>query len=149
MRYSRINKLVKAILVSGFFKEVQERAKNYASGKNNLKLNNLLLDVNEKGKEVSSAPGNISFINKIRTFSRLIKSYKSGEYKKFPWKSVVLIIAGLIYFLSPIDFIPDILPILGFSDDAAIVFWIFNSMESEIKKFLEWEQSKIQSISVY
>jgi len=149
MKNTRISKLVKTILISGFFKEVLERAKKYASDKKNDNVSGLLTNVNEKKLQVSTNKSNFSFIEKIRTFSRLIKSYKSGEYKNFPLKSIVLIIAGLIYFLSPIDFIPDILPILGFSDDAAIVFWIFNSLESEIKKFLEWEQSKLQSISVY
>ena len=143
MKYSRLTKLTKAILISGFFKEVKNRAKDYASGKNNFKLGNLLNEVNEKESEVPANIKNQGFIQKIKTLSRMAKAFKAREYKEFPWKSIVLIIAGLIYFLSPIDFIPDILPILGFSDDAAIVFWIFNSLENEINKFIQWEQSKI------
>ncbi|MBO4400297.1 MAG: DUF1232 domain-containing protein [Selenomonadaceae bacterium] len=38
-----------------------------------------------------------------------------------PMKIRAAIIAPLGYFISPIDFIPDLVPIMGYTDDAAII----------------------------
>lgn len=38
-----------------------------------------------------------------------------------PWASIVSAVAGVLYGASPIDLIPDLLPLLGLLDDALIV----------------------------
>ncbi len=37
------------------------------------------------------------------------------------WVWVVILILAVLYVLSPIDFIPDILPVLGWIDDVAVI----------------------------
>jgi uncharacterized membrane protein YkvA (DUF1232 family) len=39
------------------------------------------------------------------------------EFLKKNW----LIILAFIYFLSPVDFVPDVLPAIGFADDIGVV----------------------------
>ncbi len=38
-----------------------------------------------------------------------------------PWKSVFSLLVALFYGASPIDLIPDFIPLLGLMDDAVIV----------------------------
>ena len=38
-----------------------------------------------------------------------------------PWKAIFSLFLGLFYGVSPIDIIPDLIPILGLVDDALIV----------------------------
>jgi uncharacterized membrane protein YkvA (DUF1232 family) len=38
-----------------------------------------------------------------------------------PWNAVFSLFMALIYGASPIDLIPDVIPLLGWLDDAAIV----------------------------
>ncbi len=38
-----------------------------------------------------------------------------------PWGAIFSLFMGLFYGLSPIDIIPDLIPLLGFVDDAAVV----------------------------
>jgi len=78
------------------------------------------------------------------TFLRLLKAYSKGEYRDIPWKSLSLIVACVIYFLAPIDLIPDILGALGLFDDAALVSWTFKHLTEDLQKFRAWEENRSQ-----
>jgi uncharacterized membrane protein YkvA (DUF1232 family) len=78
----------------------------------------------------------------------MLNAWFKGEYKDIPKKTIVLIITALIYFISPIDLIPDWLP-GGFIDDAALVTWVVQSISSDIQKFKIWKKkAKIVSLSL-
>ena len=38
---------------------------------------------------------------------RMVAAWSSGKYRPLPWKSLVLALAGILYFLNPIDISPD------------------------------------------
>jgi len=40
--------------------------------------------------------------------------------RKFRWRAVLPLIASAIYGVAPIDLIPDLIPLLGWSDDVAV-----------------------------
>jgi uncharacterized membrane protein YkvA (DUF1232 family) len=73
------------------------------------------------------------------TFFRMIRAWAAGNYKLLPWKSLSLIIGAVIYFLSPVDAIPDFLPGLGFLDDAFIIGWVMRMIRRDVSAFREWE----------
>jgi uncharacterized membrane protein YkvA (DUF1232 family) len=65
-------------------------------------------------------------IGKIRQWARQLKRdvhavYLAARDPRVPWyaKALALFVAG--YALSPIDFIPDFIPVLGYLDDVVIV----------------------------
>ena len=39
------------------------------------------------------------------------------------WKRVVIAMLALIYILSPLDLIPDVIPIIGWLDDLGVLAW--------------------------
>jgi uncharacterized membrane protein YkvA (DUF1232 family) len=75
----------------------------------------------------------------IKALTRLVKNWRQGEYKEISKKSIVMIIAGLLYFVSPADAVPDFLVGLGFVDDAAVIGFIIQKLKEEIERYLEWE----------
>ena len=76
---------------------------------------------------------------------RLIKSYAKGAYTTIPWQSLVMLVASVVYFVMPVDFIPDFIVGLGFAEDAAILGWTIKTFESGIDDFIEWEEKLAQS----
>lgn len=70
---------------------------------------------------------------------RLLRAYASGQYRNVPAKSLILIVAGILYFVMPIDVIPDFIIGLGFLDDAAILAWVANSVRTVVSDFERWE----------
>lgn len=56
----------------------------------------------------------------VRIAFSTIKDCVSGKRKDVPWSVVFWIVAALLYFISPLDLIPDFVPVVGYGDDAAI-----------------------------
>ncbi|MDB5233924.1 MAG: hypothetical protein JWR44_917 [Hymenobacter sp.] len=75
------------------------------------------------------------------TLVRLVRSYISGEYREIPSSTIISGLAVLLYVLSPIDLVPDFIPVLGFLDDLSLVSWFVGKFQVEITRFHEWEQS--------
>jgi uncharacterized membrane protein YkvA (DUF1232 family) len=89
-----------------------------------------------------------TFLKDILLLWEMLNAWFKGEYKDIPKKTIVLIITALIYFISPIDLIPDWLP-GGFIDDAAVITWVLQSMSSDVQKFNIWKKNgKIVSLSI-
>lgn len=74
---------------------------------------------------------------------RLVKTYSTGAYKAVSWKVIASILAAFIYFVNPFDLVPDFAPIVGYTDDFSILLWVYNSVQTELDKFLLWEKSQL------
>ena len=74
----------------------------------------------------------------FRTLIRLVVAYARGHYRDIPADSLVVVIAALVYVVSPADLIPDFVP-GGFADDAAVIVWVVKAVRSELDAFRAWE----------
>jgi uncharacterized membrane protein YkvA (DUF1232 family) len=70
---------------------------------------------------------------------RLLRAYYRREYRDFPRQSLVTITGTVIYFVSPIDFIPDWIPLAGYLDDAFLVALVLKSVKDDLDVFMQWE----------
>ena len=73
------------------------------------------------------------------TVVRLVRSYASGEYRDIKTTTIVSGLAVLLYVLSPIDLIPDFIPVLGWLDDLSLVSWFVGKFREELVRFQAWE----------
>ena len=71
--------------------------------------------------------------------ARLLKAYARREYTRIPWGSIVLLVATLLYFVNPLDLVPDIL-LGGLVDDAALIAFVSRKLRADLDAFLEWER---------
>ena len=83
--------------------------------------------------------------DRFYVLGRLIKAYALGHYREIPWKSFLIVVAAIIYFVNPFDLLPDLIPLAGLTDDFAVLVWVYNTLNVEIDKFLAWEQSRVTS----
>ncbi|MCP1381387.1 YkvA family protein [Runella salmonicolor] len=141
---STTDNILVRVLKSVFFKTATGKAGRYA--RNTGSLLQLLRDVLSKTNALKGS-GYEALREKVGVLTRLLKAYATGDYRIVPWKTLTRIIAVLIYFLSPIDFIPDILPVVGFTDDIALIVWLFNAIGTDLNDFREWE-TKRNTISI-
>ncbi|MBV6477267.1 MAG: hypothetical protein HGGPFJEG_00004 [Ignavibacteria bacterium] len=79
------------------------------------------------------------FINKVRLSFSLIKDYKSRVYTDIPWRTIAMTAVSLLYFVNPFDMMPDLLPVLGFADDAILFASLFKSIQADLEKYCQWK----------
>jgi uncharacterized membrane protein YkvA (DUF1232 family) len=78
------------------------------------------------------------FQGDLRTLVSLIKDWNRGIYTDLSKKSILLSLAALLYFISPLDAVPDFLGAVGFTDDAAVILFVLNTMGKELERYREW-----------
>ncbi|MGB7376522.1 MAG: YkvA family protein [Rivularia sp. (in: cyanobacteria)] len=61
---------------------------------------------------------------------------------KAAWTSKALAIGSLLYLISPFDAIPDIIPVLGLTDDVAVIVSVASTLAFEVSKYAKQSASK-------
>jgi uncharacterized membrane protein YkvA (DUF1232 family) len=79
---------------------------------------------------------------------RMVRAAVSGRYRRLPRRSLVAVVAGLLYLLDPLDAIPDLLPLIGLLDDAAVLAWVVGRVRRDLDEFLAWEAAEGPVIDV-
>ena len=78
----------------------------------------------------------------LSVFQALCVAWWKGEYRAVSKPALVAVVAGLLYFLSPLDAIPDWIPGLGFIDDLAVLSWIMRKWAGELDAFRAWRDAQ-------
>ncbi|EOG6905559.1 YkvA family protein [Flavobacterium psychrophilum] len=78
----------------------------------------------------------------LQLFFSIVKDYVNGSYKVIPLKTIVSIVASLLYLISPIDFIPDFILGIGFIDDVFVIGLVVSSASSDLDKYKQWKENK-------
>ncbi len=132
--------LLAKVLKSVFFKAATKKAGKVAGS--SFLILKLLKEALEKASENKDSGSMVqTILNKVTMLGRLLKAYAKGDYKEIPSGTLLKILASLFYFISPLDFIPDFLPLIGLSDDVALLMWVVNSINADLQKFEEWEKT--------
>lgn len=86
------------------------------------------------------------YIASIPVLVSLVRSYVKKEYTDIPLGSMIAIVAGLIYFVSPIDLIPDTIPGVGYLDDAVVIAGILAMVKDDADQYEEWQKNNNKRI---
>lgn len=69
-------------------------------------------------------------------FEMLRDSVIKNEFQ-IPWGSVAAITATLLYLISPIDIVPDLVPGMGLLDDAFVIALCISMVRIDLKRYAE------------
>jgi uncharacterized membrane protein YkvA (DUF1232 family) len=78
----------------------------------------------------------------LQLFFSIVKDYINGSYKEIPLTTIISIVASLLYLISPIDFIPDFIPGIGFIDDVFVIGLVISGATSDLDKYKIWKENK-------
>ncbi len=136
---SETKNLLLRVIESAFYKSALRKAPRLA--KNAHSLLNLLKSALVKVQSLGVGTTFDLLREKVVVLGSLLKAYATGEYRNIEFQNVLKVVAGFIYFISPIDLIPDFLPYVGLTDDVALLMFIIKSISNEIEKFEQWKKA--------
>lgn len=132
-----------------FMEENQEKLEaalhmNYAKAEEMLankgKVDKLLEKVEKICKTLGKFPIPF-FSNVIKDIPKLIwliRDYVNHRYTEIPYASIIAVVAALIYLVSPIDLIPDAIPVVGMLDDLGVLKVVLDIVDSDLNEYWEW-----------
>lgn len=80
-----------------------------------------VLENEDKIKKIMKNDKLAEFFEYVVVYFKMLKDTFTGRYKNVPFGTIAAIVGTLAYVLSPIDLIPDVIPIVGYLDDAAVL----------------------------
>lgn len=119
------------------FSEYKTKARKYLE--DSKKLEDFLVKVEKKFQTIPKVGPKLAYIPQMVL---LIRSYALCEYREVTKTEIVLMIAALIYFVSPLDVIPDKFLGLGWLDDAVVVTLVVRYCDNTIKRYMSWLETK-------
>lgn len=114
-------------------KDVDENDIEYASKKGNKKLESF-------GSNPPSALLKLWY--DLKLMIALITDYAKGNYQEVPWKIVAAVTGAVVYFVSPIDVIPDFIPVAGYLDDALVIKLALDLAADDLAAYARWRHGK-------
>ena len=105
----------------------------------NYKRDNISEDELNQAKKKANKLG-----NKASAFLDLIALVKDAIAGEYPIDKAILaiFIGAIIYVVSPVDLIPDFIPVLGWLDDVAVIGIILASYQKLIDDWRIWKASR-------
>lgn len=85
-----------------------------------------------------------SVIDDSKTFIRMLQAFFRRKYTKISYHTVIMIISAFMYFVMPMDLLPDWIP-SGLLDDAVVLGWLANTLKDDIYRFQLWEENENRS----
>jgi len=91
----------------------------------------------EVNKNINYVEGNLwsklSKVEKKISFAKdVIALYRYMRDPAVAWYRKSIVVAGLVYFISPIDAIPDFTPVIGYLDDLGVITALLKFLGREL-----------------
>ena len=100
----------------------------------------------ESSGEILTKVKSSSFLSKqlakVDLLIMMLKDFWNGEYTEVPWGIIASIVAVLLYILSPIDLIPDFIPVIGYTVDVAFLLLVWAGLSHEVEKYCKWKSQR-------
>ena len=95
----------------------------------------------------ATRPGTPGVGTRLAAMPRLVWATIRGEYVGTSRVRLIGIAGALLYVISPIDLLPElVLPLVGLGDDALVISWIAASLINETESFLGWERDRARTV---
>ncbi len=78
----------------------------------------------------------------IVTLYSMLKDWQQGRYPQLPWRALLLSLAGVLYFVNPLDVVPDFIPGLGYVDDMAVLGLLLRGIHKDVLRYQQWRENQ-------
>ena len=85
-------------------------------------------------------PGAPSVGERFAALPRMAGATLTGRYPGLGRGRLLVMLAGVLYLVSPVDLVPEaLLLVFGLADDALVAAWLAGTVLAETERYLAWE----------
>lgn len=99
--------------------------------------------MNESGIDEKKMKGVVGFFTRLVNDAvdalAMIWDWLLGKFEWSPIRLIVALMVGLLYLASPIDLIPDFIPLAGWVDDLMVVTAVIRIAKADINRWRRWK----------
>ena len=118
---------------SGHARKILERRASKVSEEDVEKLQTTL---KEKIRGLKDLEDGLFWIGTLIGRAKLLWSMIRDRDFNVSTGSMLMVVAGLIYFVVPIDFTPDFIPGFGYVDDAVVLSTLWSMVQGELERYM-------------
>src|SRR5882757_7990987 len=86
-------------------------------------------------------PGAPGLGERARALPRIVGASLGGRYRGLSRGRLALFLVGLVYLISPVDLVPELLfNVFGLGDDVVVALWLAGGFLVETERYLGWER---------
>jgi uncharacterized membrane protein YkvA (DUF1232 family) len=85
------------------------------------------------------------FCEELCDMGALLRDFVTGRYTNVPFRTAAAIAFALLYVVCPVDAIPDIIPVIGYMDDAGVVAACLMLIADDLKAYHSWRMEGVPS----
>ena len=104
----------------------------------------LLLSVARKREKLGN--GFAELAEHLKLLQALCLAWWRGEYRAIDSRALLAVVAALLYFVTPLDAIPDWLLGVGLVDDLAVLAWVLRTWQVELAAFQQWRADQAPEV---
>ncbi|MCZ4324522.1 YkvA family protein [Pseudomonas anguilliseptica] len=104
----------------------------------------LLLSVALKREKLGN--GFAGLADQLKQLQALCLAWWRGEYRAIDSRALLAVVAALLYFVTPLDAIPDWLLGFGLVDDLAVLAWVLRTWQEELAAFQQWRADQAPEV---
>ena len=81
--------------------------------------------------------GSARIVGRVRLLVMLCTDYLAGRYRRVPIATIWMSAFTLLYVVGPLDIVPDIIPGLGWLDDAFVLALVFKAVRRDLRRYCD------------
>lgn len=75
--------------------------------------------------------------NKINFVKDVVALYKYMKDPVVSWYRKGIVVSALVYFITPLDLVPDLMPLVGYLDDMGVIVAVMRFLGNELMAYYE------------
>ena len=90
-------------------------------------------------EQLSRIPVVGDFFAEVPLACMFVQDFVKGNYREVPLATILSVAGALCYLVLPADLIPDVIPVIGYLDDATVFSMALGAAHNDLMAYAQWK----------